>query len=70
MNTATAKTQDPIDASLDQLIQSARKVGYTEAVSEVTHLMLEVARLDDKDQILKRLAKGMDAISMKGPSHA
>lgn len=70
MNTATAKTQDPIDASLDQLIQSARRVGYTEAVSNMTHLMMEVARLDDKDAILKAMAKGMDKINAKGPTHA
>lgn len=65
-----APAPNTIDASLDQLIMSARKVGYTEAVSEVTHLMMEVARLDDKDQILKRLARGMDAIAMKGPTNA
>lgn len=54
------------DTMLEQLVLSAKKTGYAEAVNEVTKLMVAVACMDNKDAILKALAKGIDEIHKKG----
>lgn len=54
------------DTLLEQLVLSAKKTGYAEAINEVTTLLVAVACMDNKDVILKALAKGIDAIAKKG----
>lgn len=54
------------DTMLEQLILSAKKTGYAEAMNEVTKLLVVVACMDNKDVILKALARGVDEIHKKG----
>lgn len=63
---ATSEKDRTLDESLNDLILSARKTGWSECMNEVTKLMMEIARMDNPKQMLAALVKGCDAISKQG----
>lgn len=66
---ATSETAPTLEPEIEELITSARKTGYAEAIADVTGILVEVARLKDAQDILITLARRFDALSKKGPSH-
>jgi hypothetical protein len=59
-----------VEQSLQELILSARKTGFAEAVAEVTNLLVTIGHMDNAHEVFIALAKGIDAISRKGPRNA
>lgn len=58
------------DRALEQLILSARASGFASALAEVTSLLVTLAHMENSREVFTALAKGLDAISKKGPSNA
>ena len=64
-----AVTPDPERDMVEELTMSAAQAGYSEAIADVTGILVKVARMSEVQTILITLAKEFDTLSKKGSTH-